>query len=109
MLQRCKNTERIDYHRYGGRGIKVCDRWLKFENFLKDMGERPDGLTIERIDNNGNYEPGNCQWSDRKVQANNTRRNHLITFMGESKTLAQWATKYRFSALRRQGIRSTKL
>jgi len=78
MIARCSNPRNTRYHRYGGRGIKVCERWQKFENFLEDMGERPDGMTIERKENDGNYEPSNCKWATRNEQAKNTSRNRFI-------------------------------
>ena len=76
MKSRCLNTSAKDYPNYGGRGITVCDSWLKFENFYQDMGDRPEGSSIDRIDNKGNYEPGNCKWSTPKEQQDN-RRNTL--------------------------------
>lgn len=79
MRARCENPNHDSYHAYGGRGITVCDRWLKFENFLEDMGERPDGMTIDRLDSERNYDPVNCKWSTYAEQTWN-RSNSVITF-----------------------------
>lgn len=74
MIQRCNNEKNKSFHNYGGRGIKVCKRWLKFENFLEDMGEPPKGLSIERINNDKGYSLQNCKWATPKEQANNKRK-----------------------------------
>lgn len=91
MKARCLYPSHISYKNYGGRGITVCDRWTRFENFLADMGERPDEKTLERIDVNGNYEKSNCKWATTREQKNNTRRNVYIAFDCRYMTLAQWA------------------
>lgn len=89
MKTRCSNPKRPNYHNYGGRGIRVCDRWQEFSNFLEDMGDRPVGLTLERIDVDGHYCPENCRWASRKEQARNSRTNVLISVGGEYKPIAQ--------------------
>ena len=78
MRQRCLNPKHEKYRYYGGRGITVCERWKSFTNFMADMGEAPPGLTIERINNDGNYEPGNCKWATMKEQRNNQRPKRVV-------------------------------
>jgi len=91
MLRRCNDPSRPDYYLYGARGISVCARWCDFRNFLKDMGEKPKGLSIGRKDNNLGYSPENCRWEDAITQGSNKRNNHLVTVRGETKTVSQWA------------------
>jgi hypothetical protein len=91
MIQRCNNPNSQAYKNYGGRGISVCSWWMIFDNFYEDVGKCPDGMTIDRKDNNGNYEPGNVRWATTKEQNNNYRRNIWITYQGKTKNLTQWA------------------
>ena len=78
MRSRCNNPNHPQFKDYGGRGITICDRWNDFTYFVEDMGERPDGYTLERTDNSGNYEPSNCCWASRKTQANNRRMRTVV-------------------------------
>lgn len=95
MKQRCLNQKHPFFFNYGGRGIEICERWrYSFEAFLEDMGPRPPGMTIERKDSDGNYEPGNCRWATRKEQNNNTKTNRIICYNGKSYTVAQLAEEY---------------
>lgn len=91
MRSRCNNVNSEDFALYGGRGIKVCDRWNNFENFFLDMGKCPSGHSIDRIDVNKDYSPENCRWADTKTQARNKRNNRFIRVHGFVKTLAEWA------------------
>lgn len=90
MKNRCTNANYIEFELYGGRGIKCCESWMAFDVFLMDMGERPPGKTLDRIDHNGSYEPSNCRWATPKDQARNTRKNVLVTIGEETKTVAEW-------------------
>lgn len=92
MRRRCLDPKNIEYKNYGGRGITFCARWNDFSLFLKDMGATWErGRTLNRIDNNGNYCPENCNWATKLEQSHNTRSNVFLTFNGESKCLNQWA------------------
>jgi hypothetical protein len=92
MIRRCTDDRAMGYSRYGGRGIKVCDRWIEsFENFYADMGVRPKGTTLDRIDFDGNYELENCRWATVDVQRQNTSRTILVTANGKSQSLGAWA------------------
>ena len=91
MRYRCENPTDPAYSNYGARGIKVCNRWQSFENFRADMGRRPKGKTLDRIDNDGDYEPSNCCWSTYVEQTHNTRRNRWVTFNGKTLIVSDWA------------------
>lgn len=96
MVARCTNPNMEAYANYGGRGIKVCWRWIdSFENFFMDMGPRPSlEHTLDREENDGNYEPGNCRWATPLEQANNRRSNVFYEFNGVKKTIAEWSREY---------------
>jgi hypothetical protein len=92
MFDRCRNPRVHNYHRYGGRGITVCERWSNYPAFLEDMGRRPSNLhRIERINNDGHYTPENCRWATRSEQARNRRSNHRLTFNGRTLTMIEWS------------------
>jgi hypothetical protein len=91
MMQRCYNPKHRDYRYWGGRGIRVCERWHSFENFYEDMGNPPEGMTLDRKDNSGDYCKENCRWATKEEQQNNTRYNVWLEHEGERRTIAQWA------------------
>lgn len=92
IWRRCTDTKAKQFKDYGGRGIRVCDRWKQFDAFFSDMGERPSPQhEIDRIDNDGNYEPSNCRWATKHVQSRNKRSNRIITIGGVSRTVSDWA------------------
>src|ERR1039457_4683756 len=100
MLARCLNENHSQFVYYGARGIKVCDRWRNsFVSFLDDMGNRPEGTSLDRINNDGNYEPGNCRWATKVEQAYNRRCTRFLTIQGETLTLAQWSSISKISKL----------
>jgi hypothetical protein len=90
MMRRCFDSKNKDFARYGGRGITVCEKWKDFKKFQKDMGDRPEGYSLDRIDNDGNYEPSNCRWATRKEQQNNMSCNLKFNINGK---------EYRFKEL----------
>lgn len=100
MMQRCYNPNNSQYADYGGRGITVCERWQQnqpnaqgFWNFVADMGDKPEGSTLDRIDNSKNYTPENCRWATRREQQRNRRNNIVITFNGQTMVAEDWAQK----------------
>lgn len=104
MKDRCENPSAEKYPRYGGRGIKVCEKWQKYENFLSDMGRKPTPKhSIERVDNDKGYDPDNCIWATAEVQANNKSTTRILVFEGRSQSLTQWAREFgiKRSAMRR--------
>lgn len=91
MKSRCNNPSQNDFNLYKGRGITVCERWNDYRNFLEDMGHKPAGTSIDRIDNNKGYFPENCRWATAKQQARNKRNNRFILLNGDNKTVAEWS------------------
>lgn len=92
MKKRCFDPRQKSYKDYGGRGIRVCDRWMSFIHFLADMGERPSGMWIDRINNDKGYEPGNCRWATPAEQQRNRSNNKMLTLNGVTKTQSEWAS-----------------
>jgi hypothetical protein len=109
MKERCSNPNHVGFKDYGGRGIKVCEQWLNFSNFLSDMmPSYKSGLQIERMDNNGDYTPSNCTWATRKQECRNRRSNHMISFNGKIQCISAWAEElnicqYKISRIIRSG------
>jgi hypothetical protein len=95
MIDRCTRPAHKDFHRYGGRGITICDRWRNsFEAFFSDMGCRPSQKhSIDRMDNDGNYEPGNCQWTTQTMQVRNSRRARPLTLNGRTQSIREWSVE----------------
>ena len=94
MIRRCENPKSTHYDRYGGRGIKVCEEWHDFWKFVEwsdSVGGKPDGYTLDRINNDGNYEPSNCRWADRETQSSNKSNNLFVSYKGKTLTLKQWS------------------
>lgn len=94
IIQRCINPNHKRYKDYGARGITVCKQWMKFENFLKDMGEAPIGYQIDRINNNKGYYKENCHWTNSKTNNRNKRNNHLETYNGKTQCISVWANEF---------------
>lgn len=93
MRVRCDKTSYHSFHVYGGRGIRYCERWQTFENFIADMGACPKGASLDRIDSDGNYEPSNCRWASKKVQGENKRSTRWLSHGGETMSIADWARR----------------
>lgn len=94
MIQRCHTPTNDSFARYGGRGIEVCEKWRhSFARFIEDMGHPGEGMSLDRIDNNGNYEPGNCRWATLAEQSSNRRDSRKIAYNGETLTLSEWSRR----------------
>jgi hypothetical protein len=104
MKSRCAYPGEVNYYLYGGRGIKVCQRWMVFKNFLDDMGEKPPGRSLDRIDGNGNYEPGNCRWATPAEQ----NANRIVHDLSEHREARARASAYRQKYKRRARLRKSK-
>ena len=96
MVARCTNPLATDFHLYGGRGVGICAEWLRFDGFFADMGNRPEGKTLDRINPSGNYEAENCRWATPAEQAANKRTNLLVTYQGETACVSEWARRLGF-------------
>jgi hypothetical protein len=95
MKQRCLNPNAPDYERYGGRGVTIHPPWVNdFAQFLADMGERPEGMSLDRIETNGDYEPGNCRWATKYTQQRNKARTQYVEFGGVKKSVPEWSEEY---------------
>lgn len=103
MRTRCDNPNFKYFSYYGGRGITYCPAWKTYEGFLADMGERPEGTTLDRIDSDGNYEPANCRWATKSEQMRNRRSITMLTYMDRTQPLAVWAREI---GIRRQSLRN---
>ena len=115
MRARCLNPKSASYHHYGARGITVCAQWVEdYDRFFDDMGDVPDGFSLERIDNAAGYSPTNCRWANLTDQLNNQRRNVLVAYAGRTQTIGQWAAELEISydtlwrRLRRYGMDPAK-
>ena len=91
MRARCKYPSQASYKHYGGKGIRICERWEDYSLFLADLGPCPDGYSLDRLDSNGHYEPSNCRWTTMKTQQRNRTNNQVLTFNGKSQPIAAWA------------------
>jgi len=103
MLQRCNNPRDVYYARYGGAGITICEEWLKFESFLEDMGERPEGHSLDRLDGTKGYEKSNCRWSTPGQQQNNRRTKHKLTLGAVTDTVVGWSQRTGISIAKIRG------